>query len=172
MSTDEQLQSEHSHSELTLSTPSRERLRAWRLYFESALALVDVLDADFERDAGIPIRWYDVLVHLEETPDGLRMNELAERILYSKSGFTRVVDRMEEAGLVRRVQPENDRRSIFVVATAKGLETMERARRQHRDWIEKHFSSLLSDTDIKALTRALEKLSAHARPFRPGRIRG
>jgi DNA-binding MarR family transcriptional regulator len=172
MSTDEQLQSEQSHSERTVSTPSRERLRAWRLYFESALALVDVLDADFERDAGIPIRWYDVLVHLEETPDGLRMNELAERILYSKSGFTRVVDRMEEAGLVRRVLPENDRRSIFVVATDKGLETMERARRQHREWIEQHFSSLLSDTDIKALTRALEKLTAHARPFRPGRIRG
>ena len=47
-----------------------ERLRAWRLYFESALALVDVLDAELERDAGIPLRWYDVLVHLEETPDG------------------------------------------------------------------------------------------------------
>src|SRR5438132_11924811 len=49
------------------------------------------------RGAGIPLRWYDALVHLEETPDGLRMNELAERILYSKSGFTGVVDRLEEA---------------------------------------------------------------------------
>jgi hypothetical protein len=78
------------------------RLRAWRLYFESALALADVLDAELERDAGIPLRWYDALVQLEETPDGLRMNELAERILYSKSGFTRVVDRLEEAGLVNR----------------------------------------------------------------------
>ena len=78
--------------------------------FESMLALTDVLDAELERDAGIPMRWYDVLVHLEETPDGLRMNELAERILYSKSGFTRVVDRMEEAALVRRVRPEHDRR--------------------------------------------------------------
>ena len=63
-----------------LSSPPPERLRAWRLYFESALALVDVLDAELERDAGIPLRWYDALVHLEETPDGLRMNELAERI--------------------------------------------------------------------------------------------
>jgi DNA-binding MarR family transcriptional regulator len=155
-----------------LSSPSPERLRAWRLYFESALALVDVLDAEFERDAGLPIRWYDVLVQLEETADGLRMNELAEHILYSKSGFTRVVDRMEEAGLVRRVYPETDRRSIFVVATDKGLEAMERARRQHRHWIEEHFSRPLSDTDIKALTRALEKLSVHARSLRPRRIRG
>ena len=110
-----QLRSGLSHREQSLSSPTPERLRAWRLYFESALALTDVLDAELERDADIPLRWYDVLVKLEETPDGLRMNELAERILYSKSGLTRVVDRMEEACLVRRVRPDNDRRSIFVL---------------------------------------------------------
>ena len=153
-----------------MSSPSSERLRAWRLYIESALALVDVLDAELERDAGIPQRWYDVLVKLEETPEGVRMNELADRILYSKSGFTRVVDRMEEAGLVRRVRPENDRRSILVVLTDQGRTTMEQARRHHRHGIEQHFSRHLTDTDIKALTRAFEKVSAHARPLRPGRI--
>jgi len=159
-----------SHGEQSLSSPSLERLRAWRLYFESALALVDVLDAELQRDAGIPLRWYDTLVHLEETPDGLRMNERAERILYSKSGFTRVVDRMEEAGLVRRVRPENDRRAILVVLTDEGRNTMEQARRHHRHAIEQHFSRHLADTDIKALTRAFEKVSTHARPLRPGRI--
>ena len=166
-----QLQSELSHGEQSLSRPAPERLRAWRLYFESALALVDVLDAELERDAGIPLRWYDVLVHLEETPDGLRMNELAERILYSKSGFTRVVDRLEEAGLVRRVRPDNDRRSILVILTDKGRDTMERARGYHRDGIERHFSQHLSEQEIKTLTRALEKVSTHARRLRPGRIR-
>jgi DNA-binding MarR family transcriptional regulator len=100
------------------------------------------------------------------------MNELAERILYSKSGFTRVVDRLEEAGLVQRVRPEHDRRSIFVVLTDVGRTAMERARRHHRHAIEQHFARHLSDTDIKTRTRALEKLSAHARPLRPGRIRG
>ena len=104
-------------------------MRAWRLFFESALALVDVLDAELERDAGITLRWYDALVHLEDLPGGLRMNELAERILYSKSGLTRVVDRLEEAGLVRRVRPDNDRRSILVVLTDNGRKTMEQARR-------------------------------------------
>jgi len=153
-----------------LSSPSAERLRAWRLYLESALALVDVLDAELERDAGIPQRWYDVLVKLEEAPEGVRMNELADRILYSKSGFTRVVDRMEEAGLVRRVRPESDRRSILVVLTDQGRTTMEQARRHHRRGIEQHFSRHLTDTDIRALTRAFEKVSAHARPLRPGRI--
>jgi DNA-binding MarR family transcriptional regulator len=154
-----------------LSSPSPERLRSWRLFFESALALLDVLDSELGNAVGIPMRWYDVLVHLEESPEGIRMNELAERILYSKSGFTRVVDRMEDAGLVRRVRPDDDRRSILVVLTDNGAETMERARRYHRDGIEQHFSQHLTDADIKALTRALEKISTHARPLRPGRIR-
>src|SRR6476469_10187601 len=149
----EQLHSELSHSKDRPSSPSQERLRAWRLYFESALALTDVLDAELERDAGIPMRWYDTLVHLEEAPDGIRMNELAERILYSKSGFTRVVDRMEEAGLVRRVRPESDRRSILVMLTDQGRSTMGRARRYHRSAIEQHFARHLTDADIKALTR-------------------
>ena len=157
--------------EPNLSSLSPERRRAWRLYFESALALNDVLDTELERDAGIPLRWYDILVQLEESPQGIPMNELAERILYSKSGFTRVVDRMEEAGLVRRTRPENDRRTILILLTDKGTETMQDARRHHRDGIQRHFSQHLTDADIKALTRALEKISTHARPLRPGRIR-
>jgi DNA-binding MarR family transcriptional regulator len=99
------------------------------------------------------------------------MNELAERILYSKSGFTRVVDRMEEAKLVRRARPEDDRRTILIVLTDNGTRMLERARRHHRDGIERHFSQHLTNADIKALTHALEKISTHARPLRPGRIR-
>jgi DNA-binding MarR family transcriptional regulator len=166
------LQNGLSHRESSLSSPSTERLRAWRLFFESALALTDVLDSELERDAGLALPWYDVLVHLEEKPEGLRMKELAGRILYSKSGFTRVIDKMEEAGLVRRIHPENDRRSILVALTDEGRATLERARRHHRHGIEQHFSSHLTDTDVKALTRAFEKVSTHARPLRPGRIGG
>ena len=158
--------------ESDLSSPSPERLHCWRLYIESALALVDVLDTELEQAAGISQRWYDVLVHLEESPEGIPMNELAERILYSKSGFTRVVDRMEEAGLVRRLRPEHDRRTIPIVLSDKGTDTLEHARRHHRDGIQRHFSQHLTNADIKALTRALEKISTHARPLRPGRIRG
>jgi DNA-binding MarR family transcriptional regulator len=149
-----------------------ERLRAWRLFFESALALLDMLDRDAPSALGIPMQFYDVLVHLEETPDGLRMNELADKILYSKSGLTRVVDRMEKAGLVRRYVPENDRRSIFVLPTAKGRQTMEEARARHHQWIDENFSRLLAETDIRAITRAFDKLSTHARTQRPGRVAG
>ncbi len=154
-----------------LSSPSPERLRAWRLYFESALALVDVLGTELEQSVGIPLRWYDALVQLEESPEGIPMTELAERILYSKSGFTRVIDRMEQEGLVRRARPTNDRRTILILVTDKGTETMERARRHHRDGIQRHFAQHLTNADIKALTRALEKVRTHARPLRPGRIR-
>lgn len=166
------MQRVQSQSEQLLSRSSPERLRAWRLFFESALTLLDALDEDFERDAGFPVQWYDVLVHLEETPDGLRMNELAQKILYSKSGLTRVIDRMESAGLIRRHRPDNDRRSIFILSTPEGRAAMERARPLHHDWIEQNFSGLLTDGDIKALTRAFEKTSARARTLRPGRVNG
>jgi DNA-binding MarR family transcriptional regulator len=157
--------------EQALSSPSPERLRAWRLFFESALALNDVLGAELEHAVDLPLRWYDVLVQLEESPEGIPMNMLADRILHSKSGFTRVIDRMEEAELVRRVRPEYDRRTILVVLTDKGIGTMEAARSYHRDGIERHFSEHLTDADVKALTRAFEKISTHARLLRPGRIR-
>jgi DNA-binding MarR family transcriptional regulator len=157
--------------ESSLSSPTSERLHCWRLFFESGLALLDVLDSELQDAVGIPQRWYDVLVHLEESPDGVQMTELADRILYSKSGFTRVIDRMEEVALVQRVRPSSDRRSILVLLTDNGRSTMERARRYHRDGIQRHFSQHLTDTDVKALTRALEKISTHARPLRPGRIR-
>lgn len=153
-----------------MSSLSRDRLRVWRLFFENSLALIDLLESDFQRDVGFPIQWYDVLVHLEDAPEGLRMSELAEKILYSKSGLTRVIDRMEEAALIRRNRPENDRRSVFVLQTDAGRDAMHDARRHHHDWIEEHFSEPLADADIKALARAFEKLSAHTRPRRPGRI--
>jgi DNA-binding MarR family transcriptional regulator len=168
----EQLQSELSQREQPLSSPSPERLRCWRLFLESGLALQSVLDTELEHHVGLTLRWYDVLIHLEESPEGIPMSELAGRILHSKSGFTRLVDRMEHAGLVRRVRPEHDRRSILVVLTDHGTEAMHRARRYHRDGIERHFSQHLTDSEIKTLTHALEKISTHARPLRPGRIRG
>ena len=117
------------------------------------------------------MRWYDVLVHLEETPDGMRMKELAERILYSKSGFTRVVDRHGRGG-TRPARPTgNDRRSILVVLTEAGTRRWSAPAATTGTASSGTSRSHLTDADIKALTRALEKLSAHARPLRPGRIR-
>ncbi len=155
-----------------MSTPTPEQLRTWQLYFETSLALTDVLSAEFERDTDLTFQTYDVLVHLEDDPEGIRMNELAERILYSKSGLTRVVDRLENAGYVKRTVPANDRRSILVALTDQGRAAMEAARVHHRRSLQEHFASHLSDADFKALDRAFAKLREHARPLRPGRITG
>lgn len=108
------------HSESSLSSPTPEQLAAWRVFFECAYALIDILDSELQAEGPITLRWYDVLVHLEEAEDGLRMGELADRILFSKSGFTRVIDRMEEAALVRRERPADDRRVVKVFITPEG----------------------------------------------------
>src|SRR5215475_9317697 len=100
-----------------MSSPTQSQLADWRVFFECAYALIDILDDELSGEAGMTLRWYDVLVNLEEAEHPVRMNELASRILASKSGLTRVIDRMEEAGLVARQRPAGDRRVIEVVLT-------------------------------------------------------
>lgn len=160
------------HIEPLPSTPASEQLATWRVFLECAYALIDILDAELQEERGITLRWYDVLVHLEEAQDGIPMNELAGRILSSKSGLTRVVDRMEEAGLVRRERPPADRRVVQVFTTPKGTKALAAARSVHRGGIQEHFLQHLGDRDLKSLTRALEQVRDHVRPLRPGRVSG
>jgi DNA-binding MarR family transcriptional regulator len=161
------------HSELYLSNPSKEELAVWRLFLESSQALVDLFDADLQAHSGISLRWYDVLVHLEEAPEGrLRMRELARKIVSSPSGLTRVVDGMERAGLVERERPATDRRGIEVVLTAEGLDLLHTARARHRQAIQRHFAQHVTNQEVKTLTRALTKVRDHARPLREQQITG
>lgn len=164
--------SELLHSKLSVSSPAREQLVSWRVFLECAFALIDLLDAELQAERGLTLRWYDVLVQLEEAQDGLRMNELAGRILASKSGLTRVVDRMEEAGLVRRERPPGDRRVVQVFLTSEGLEALHAARLVHRRGIQEHFVQHLDQRDLAALAHMFEKVRDHVRPLRPGRVSG
>jgi DNA-binding MarR family transcriptional regulator len=161
---------ELSHCEPPLSTPSREQLVAWRVFLECAFALIDILDAELRAERGITLRWYDVLVKLEDAEGGLRMTELASRILASKSGLTSVVDRMEEAGLVRRERPPGDRRVVEVFITPQGIEALHAARAVHHRGIREHFVQHLDQRDLAALAHTLEKVRDHVRPLRPGRV--
>lgn len=160
------------HNETSLSSPTARQLAEWRVFLETAFAVIDILDAELQAERGITLRWYDALVHLEEAEVGLRMNELAARILASKSGLTRVIDRMEEAGLVRRERPPDDRRVVNVFITEQGLETLRAARRVHRRGIKEHFVQHLDEKELAALARSLEQVRDHVRPLRPGRISG
>ena len=155
-----------------MSSPNSEQRAIWRVFLECGYALIDILDAELQAEAGMTLRWYDVLVNLEEAERPVRMNELAARILSSKSGLTRVIDRMEEAGLVERRRPPEDRRAIEVVMTPAGEQALHAARLVHRRGINEHFAKHLSEHDFAALADALENVHEHVRPLRPGRISG
>jgi DNA-binding MarR family transcriptional regulator len=153
-----------------MSSPTSNQLAAWRVFLETAFALIDILDAELQAEGKITIGWYDALVHLDGAQDGLGMTELANRILASKSGLTRVIDRMEATGLVRRERPPEDRRTVKVFITPAGLETLHAARAVHRRGIQEHFVQHLDQRELDALATALEKVREHVRPLRPGRI--
>jgi DNA-binding MarR family transcriptional regulator len=119
---------------------------------------------------GLTLVWYDALVHLEDATDGLGMTELANRILASKSGLTRVIDRMQSAGLVRRERPPEDRRVVKVFITPEGATTLRDARVIHHRGIQQHFVEHLSAPELASIADALEAVREHVRPLRPGRI--
>ena len=153
-----------------MSSPTAKQRAQWRVFLETALALIDILDAELQAQRGITLGWYDVLVHLEDASEGLGMTDLANRILFSKSGLPRVIDRMEAAGLVRRERPPEDRRVVRVLLTPAGLDALNAARAVHRHGIQEHFVSHLDPSKLEALADALEGVREHVRPLRPGRI--
>ncbi len=155
-----------------MSRPTSRQLADWRVFLESAWAVMDILDAELQSERRLTLVWYDALVHLEDATDGLSMTELANRILASKSGLTRVIDRMEAEGLVRRERPPEDRRVVKVVLTRKGQETLQDARVVHHRGVQEHYVQHLSQRELAALTSALEKVRDHVRPLRPGRVSG
>src|SRR5689334_9795188 len=106
------------------------RYMAWRLMLEAHAATIELLSKELEAECGMPIAWYDVLFHLNEADGGrLRMIDLARSVLLSKSGLTRLVDRMETEGLVVRQVAADDRRSFEVSMTAAGKERYRKAAR-------------------------------------------
>lgn len=150
--------------------PSRltpERLKTWRLLLETYDAVVDLLEDELMRQQGFPLTWYDVLVQLNEAPGGrLRMVDLADALLVSRSGLTRLVDAMERADLIRRHRSTSDRRVINVELRPAGRERMRGAWPVLRRMLEEHFSRHLTDGEVRVLGSALSKIAAAARTAR------
>ncbi len=134
----------------------------WRSFLEAHAALTGVLEQELEVQRGLALTWYDVLVQLQEAGGRLRMQELAERVLLHKSSLTRVVDRMEGAGLVVRVADIADGRSRYAVLTSEGRQTLRAAAPVHLRGVQRHFAAHLTDSDVVAMTRALAKLPGGA----------
>jgi len=129
---------------------------AWRgILFANAHVLSQV-DASLQEHTGISVVFMDVLGRLYDAPDRrLRMQELQRRSLFTRSGMTRLVDRIEEAGFTRREQVPGDRRGIYVVLTPEGVRKYEDALTQHRQDIERVFGQLLTEEQHEAVAKAL-----------------
>jgi DNA-binding MarR family transcriptional regulator len=149
--------------------PDPASLSAWRLLLEAHATVTELLEHELVAERGLPLSRYDVLLNLAEAPDSrLRMQELSASVLLSKSGLSRLVDRMVEAGLVRRERCEDDRRGWFAVLTDQGRSALRRAAPVHLRGIEEHFTGHLAPDEVETMTAALTRVVAAARAA-PGR---
>jgi DNA-binding MarR family transcriptional regulator len=145
-------------------------IAAWRAFLEAHAAVIRVLEREMAEEEGLPLTWYDILAHLDSAPQGrLRMQALAECLLLSRSGVTRLVDRMEQARLVRRESCPDDRRGCYAIITQDGRLALRRAMPGHFRGIQRHFLHHLNDQDIRALHSALSKVLRGERGEDPAR---
>jgi DNA-binding MarR family transcriptional regulator len=120
--------------------------------------LTAVLEHELQAERQLPLVWYDVLVQLSQHGGSLRMNELARAVMLSKSGLTRLVDRLCAAGLVTRSADPGDRRGRRVTLTTDGDHVLRRAAPVHLRGIAEHFTDLLSDEEAAELAALLARI--------------
>jgi len=136
------------------------QLTAWRTFLEAHARTTELLAQELKEAEGIALTWYDVLVQLSEADDHrLRMQELAERVLLSKSGLTRLIDRMERHQLVDRRTCPSDRRGTFAELTPDGLAMLRQAAPTHLRGVREHFADLLDDHEAATLTELLGRIA-------------
>ena len=129
-------------SEATWLDPDEQA--AWRAYLESTRLLFQALDRQLQADAGLSLTDYELLVHLSEAPERrMRMRDLANATFSTRSGATRAVTRLEEAGFVRRVECANDRRGTEAELTDAGAAKLASAAPGHVAAVRTHMFDLL-----------------------------
>jgi DNA-binding MarR family transcriptional regulator len=122
-------------------------------------ALTRELDAQLAREHKLPLSSYEVLLFLADAPNGrMRMAELAESVLLSRSGLTRLVDRLEREGLLKRKPCESDARGFFAEITPRGRRLFDAARRTHLEGVRNLFLSRFSRDELRALGALWQKL--------------
>jgi DNA-binding MarR family transcriptional regulator len=129
---------------------------AWRRFLLAHARVTRRLENDLLAERQLPLASYDVLVQLVEAPERrLRMSELAERVLLSRSGLTRLVDRLEREGLVRREVCEDDARGLFTVLTAEGFDRLRSASPVHLRGVSDYAVGRLDEHEAAALAELL-----------------
>lgn len=146
------------------------QMEAWRRFLVAHAVVVRRLEADLLAEHKLPLASYDVLVQLVEAPGHrLRMTELAGRVLLSRSGLTRLVDRLEREGLVRREACESDARGLFAVLTEAGYDRLRRASPTHLRGIADYAVGRLDDDEARQLAALLSRVvDASEGEARPG----
>src|SRR5207249_72101 len=138
--------------------PGRRGLEAWRSMLRAHATLMRRLDTDLERETGLALADFDVLAQLAEAHGELRMTELADRALISRSGMSRRVARLADEGLVRRDKAGSDGRGVVVALTEAGIARLTEAAPVHVRGISKLFVGQLDDQELALLEHALNKV--------------
>jgi DNA-binding MarR family transcriptional regulator len=138
--------------------PGRRGLDAWTSLLRAHATLMRRLDTDLERETGLTLADFDVLAQLAVAQGELRMTELAERALISRSGMTRRVARLVDEGLVRRDKADSDARGVVVALTEAGVARLAETVPVHARGISKLFVDQLDDQELALLERALNKV--------------
>ena len=138
--------------------PGRRGLEAWTSFLRAQATLMRRLDTDLERETGLSLADFDVLAQLAEAHGELRMTELADRALISRSGMTRRVARLVDEGLVRREKAGTDARGVIVALTEAGIARLAETAPVHARGISMLFVAQLDDEELALLERALNKV--------------
>jgi DNA-binding MarR family transcriptional regulator len=142
--------------------------RAWRAFLDAQASLLRRLEAELVAREGMTLAEFDVLIQLRLASGArLRMTELSERVRLSRSGLTRLVDRLVRAGLVKRGRCATDRRGTWAILTPAGTARVRQARPVHLRGVREHFSGQLSAAQLAAVAEALEPLGRDIRQRTP-----
>jgi DNA-binding MarR family transcriptional regulator len=134
--------------------------RAWRGLLRAQACLAKRLDAELECAHGLPMSSYEVLQRLEDASAGrMRMCDLAEQAQLSRSGLTRLVDRLECQELLERCSCEHDARGSYACLTERGRERLQEARGTHMAVVREHFASRFSESELSALADMWERIA-------------
>ncbi len=148
-------------SPVTTTPLNATELAAWRGLLRAHAMLVKRLDAELEAEHGLALTSYEVLLHLSHADERrMRMCDVAESVLLSRSGLTRLIDRLERDGFVERVSCADDARGAFAQLTDGGLAKLREAQATHLDGIRQHFLGHFDESELRVLGEAWERVGA------------
>lgn len=140
---------------------TEDQLALWRSFVRLHAGIIRRIERDLAGDELIPLTWYDVLVALYQSPgQKLRMGELKERTVLTASGVTRLVERLEQHGLVRRERTDEDRRSTWAMLTREGKRAFLKAWPVYEQGIASYFVNKLTDEEQRVIRTAFERILA------------